>query len=456
MRWIEHYRSKIRTAEEALAVLKSGQRVHVHQGCSEPEELVRAMLKRAPELRDVEVVHMATMGSADYTLPEYQGHFRHVALFIGANVRAAVQEGRADYIPIFLGEIEGLFRSGAMPLDVALVQCTPPDDYGYMSLGAGVDITLTAAQYAKHVIVEVNDQAPRTLGDCFLHVTKADVIVETSHPLAEYKQAEATEVHHAIARYVAGLIPDAATIQMGIGEIPEAVLGALRDHKDLGVHSEMVPDGIIDLIQSGVVNNEKKSVHPHKVITAFVLGTKALFDFLHNNPIFEFHPTAYTNDPFIIAQNDRMVAINSALEIDLTGQVCADSIGHLPYSGIGGQVDFIRGAARSKGGLPIIALPSTARSGTVSRIVPALKTGAGVVTSRGDVHYVVTEYGVAYLHGKTLGQRAEALIQIAHPDFRDELTQAARQSGILDRREGPVSGQPLAHPRGSESASRTP
>jgi len=438
MRWTEHYRSKIRTAEEALQVVKSGDRVSIHQGCSEPEDLVRAMLKRAPELRDVEVVHMATMGSADYTRPEYQGHFRHAAFFIGANVRQAVQEGRADFIPIFLGEIEGLFKSGAMPLDVALVQCTPPDDYGFMSLGAGVDITLTAAQYAKHVIVEVNDQVPRTLGDCFLHVSKADAIVETSHPLAEYKQAEVTDVHRAIARHVANLIPNGATVQMGIGEIPEAVLGALRDHQDLGVHSEMVPDGIIELIQTGVVNNEKKTIHPHKVITAFVLGTKPLFDFLHNNPIFEFHPTAYTNDPFIIAQNDRMVAINSALEIDLSGQVCADSIGHLPYSGIGGQVDFIRGAARSKGGIPIIALASTARGGTVSRITPALRTGAGVVTSRGDVHYVVTEHGVAYLHGKTLRQRAEALIQIAQPEFRDELTQAARKLGILDRGAVPI------------------
>ena len=440
MRWTEHYRSKIKTAEEALQVVKSGDRVSIHQGCSEPEDLVRAMLKRAPELRDVEVVHMATMGSADYTRPEYEGHFRHAAFFIGANVRQAVQEGRADFIPIFLGEIEGLFKSGAMPLDVALVQCTPPDDYGFMSLGAGVDITLTAAQYAKHVIVEVNDQAPRTLGDCFLHVSKADAIVETSHPLAEYKQAEVTDVHRAIARHVANLIPNGATVQMGIGEIPEAVLGALRDHQDLGVHSEMVPDGIIELIQTGVVNNEKKTIHPHKVITAFVLGTKPLFDFLHNNPIFEFHPTAYTNDPFIIAQNDRMVAINSALEIDLSGQVCADSIGHSPYSGIGGQVDFIRGAARSKGGIPIIALASTARGGTVSRITPALRTGAGVVTSRGDVHYVVTEHGVAYLHGKTLRQRAEALIQIAQPEFRDELTQAARKLGILDCRTVPIPG----------------
>lgn len=438
MRWTEHYRSRVKTAAEALQVVRSGDRVHVHQGCSEPEELVRALLERAPELRDVEIIHLATMGIADYARPEYEGHFRHVAFFIGSNVRAAVQEARADYIPIFLSEIEGLFKSGIMPIDVALLQCTPPDDYGYMSLGAGVDIAMTAAQCARHVIVEVNDQTPRTLGDSFLHVSKADAIVETSHPLPEYKQAPLTDVHRAVARHVAGLIPDGATLQMGIGEIPEAVLGALGDHKDLGVHSEMVPDGIVDLIQAGVVNNEKKTLHPHKVIAGFVLGTKRLFDFIHDNPIFEFHPTSYCNDPFIIAQNERMVAINSALEIDVTGQVCADSLGYAPYSGIGGQVDFIRGAARSKGGKPIIALASTAKGGAVSRIVAALKPGAGVVTSRGDVHYVVTEYGVAYLHGKSLRQRTEALIEIAHPDFREELLEAARKSGILDSRAAPA------------------
>jgi len=438
MRWIEHYRSRVKSAEEALAVVKSGDRVHVHQGCSEPEELVRALLNRAPELRDVEIIHLATMGIAEYARPEYEGCFRHVAFFIGSNVRAAVQEARADYIPIFLSEIEGLFKSGIMPIDVALLHCTPPDDYGYMSLCAGVDIAMTAAQCARHVIVEVNDQAPRILGDSFIHVSKAEAIVETSHPLCEYKQAPITEVHRAVARNVAALVPDGATLQMGIGEIPEAVLGALGGHKDLGVHSEMVPDGIVDLIQAGVVNNEKKSLHPHKVIAGFVLGTKRLFDFIHDNPIFEFHPTSYCNDPFIIAQNERMVAINSALEIDVTGQVCADSLGYLPYSGIGGQVDFIRGAARSKGGLPIIALPSTARGGAVSRIVPALKTGAGVVTSRGDVHYVVTEYGVAHLHGKSLRQRTEALIQISHPDFREELLDAARRSGILESRAAPA------------------
>jgi len=440
MNWVEHYRSRIQTADEALLSVKSGDRVYIHQGCAEPEDLVKALVRRGQELYDVEVIHLATMGSADYTRPEFEGHFRHNAFFIGGNVRQSVQEGRADYIPIFLHEIEGLFLSGTLPIDVALVQCTPPDDYGYMSLGAGIDTTLTAAKCARRLIVEVNDQCPRTLGDSFLHVTKADAIVAASHPLAEYRTGEITDAHRAIARHVANLIPDGATLQTGIGGIPDAVLQNLKGHKDLGVHTEMFSDGVIDLIQSGVINNEKKTIHPHKVISGFVLGAKPLFEFIHDNPIFEFHPTAYTNDPFIIAQNHRMVAINSALEVDLTGQVCADSVGHLPYSGIGGQVDFIRGAARSKGGLPVIALPATAKSGRISRIAPLLKPGAGVVTSRGDVHYVVTEFGVAYLHGKNLRQRAEALIQIAHPDFRDELSEEAGKLGFLKRRSTVESG----------------
>jgi 4-hydroxybutyrate CoA-transferase len=431
MSWMDEYRARLKPADEALSVVQSGQRVYVHQGCAEPEDLIKAMVRRAPELWDVEVMHLATMGSADYTKPEYEGHFRHNTCFIGANVREAVQAGRADYIPIFLHEIEELFRSGVMPIDVALIQCCPPDHYGYMSLGTGIDVTLTAAKHARHLIVEVNDQCPRTLGDSFLHVSKADTIVEASHPLAEYKKQEVTDLHRAIARHVANLIPDGATLQTGIGGIPDAVLLMLAGHKDLGLHTEMFSDGVIDLIKSGVINNEKKTLHPHKVISGFVLGTKPLFDFIHDNPIFEFHPTAYANDPFVIAQNDRMVAINSAVEVDLTGQVCSDSVGHLPYSGFGGQVDFIRGAARSKGGVPVIALLSTAKDRTVSRITPELKAGAGVVTSRADVHYVVTEYGVAYLHGKNLRQRAEALIAIAHPDFQDELTAEAIHLGLL-------------------------
>jgi 4-hydroxybutyrate CoA-transferase len=425
------YRSRILTPDQALAVVRSGQRVYVHNGCAEPVELVNALTRRGPELRNVEVLHMATMGIADYSLPEYEGHFRHNALFIGGNVRTAVQEGRADYTPIFLSEIERLFTSGALPMDVCLLQCTPPDNYGYMSLGVSIDASLTAAQCARHVIVEINERMPRTHGDTFLHVSRVDAFVETSHPLSEYPKHPISEIHREIARHVAPLIPDGATIQTGIGGIPEAVLGMLRDHKDLAIHSEMVPDSAVELIQSGVINGERKTLHPRKVVAGFVLGSKALFDFIDNNPSFEFHRTAYANDPFVIAQNDRMVALNSAIEVDLTGQVCADSMGQTMYSGIGGQVDFLRGAARSKGGKPIITLPSTAKGGAVSRIVPRLQPGAGVVTSRGDVHYVITEHGVAYLHGKTLRQRAEALIQIAAPQFREELERAAVEAKIL-------------------------
>jgi acyl-CoA hydrolase len=434
------YRSRIVSADEAVAQVRSGQRVYIHNGCAEPIELVKALTRRGPALQDVELIHMATMGIADYSLPEHEGHFRTNALFIGGNVRRAIQEGRGDYTPVFLSEIEGLFSSGALLIDVALLQCTPPDSYGFMSLGTSIDVTMAVAQCARHVIVEINDQMPRTLGDAFLHVSRVDAFIETSHPLSEYPQHEVTEQHRAIARNVAGLIPDGATIQTGIGGIPEATLALLGNHKDLGIHSEMVPDGAIDLIRAGVVNGERKTLHPNKVISGFVLGTKRLFDFIDNNPMFEFHPTAYCNDPLVIARNDRMVAINSAIEVDLTGQVCSDSMGQTVYSGIGGQVDFLRGAARAKGGVPIIALPSTAKNGTVSRIAMMLQPGAGVVTSRGDVHYVVTEHGVAYLHGKTLRQRAEALLQIADPKFRNELESFAIERKLLssDRSTVPV------------------
>ena len=429
--WTNAFREKLTTAERAVERVSSGDRVYVHPGCAEPETLVSALLKRADQLSNVEIVHLLTFGSADYVKPEYRGHFRHNALFIGSNVREAVTEGRADYTPIFLCEIERLFTSGQLPLDGALVQLSPPDEHGYMSLGVGVDCTLTAARCARYVIAEVNNQMPRALGDSFLHVNKVSAIVETSHPLAELHPVPFTELQHRIAQNVASLIPDGATLQMGIGGIPDAVLSCLRDRKDLGIHSEMVSDGVIPLIESGVVNGEKKTLHTGKVVAGFVLGTHRLASFIHDNPIFEFHPTSYVNDPFIIAQNENMIAINSALQIDLTGQVCADSIGTTLYSGIGGQVDFVRGAARSKGGKPIIAVPATAKDGTVSRISPLL-SGAGVVTSRGDVHYVVTEHGIAYLHGKTLRQRAEALIAIADPAFRDQLYDFAYRVHYLE------------------------
>lgn len=434
MSWLAQFREKLTTPEQALKIVNSGDRVYIHPGCATPEILVQALLGRRDELRDVSIIHLLTMGNADYVRPECEGHFRCNALFIGGNVREAVGAGRADYTPIFLSEIENLFSSGELPLDVVLMQVSPPDEHGYMSLGVGIDCSLTAARCAPHVIVEVNHKMPRTLGDSFLHVSKVAAIVETSHPLPELKPEPFSELQGRIAENVASLIPDGATLQMGIGGIPDAVLACLRDRRNLGIHTEMFSDGVIPLIEAGVINGEKKTLHPGKVVAGFVLGTSRLFEFIHDNPIFEFHPIVYTNDPFVIAQNDKMVAINSALQVDLTGQVCADSLGTRPYSGFGGQVDYIRGAARSKGGKPIIALPSTAKNGTVSRIAPVLDAGAGVVTTRADVHYVVTEHGIAYLHGKTLRQRAEALIAIADPKFRDELDEFAYRLHYLEPR----------------------
>lgn len=431
MNWISDYKRKVMAPEQALSVVKSNDRVYIHPGCAEPEILVHALIDRAPDLWNVEVVHLLTMGNADYIKPEMEGHFRHNAMFVGANVRQAVNEGQADYTPIFLGEIEDLFLNGALPIDVALIQVTPPDEHGFCSFGVGVDTTLTACQVAKTVIAHVNDQMPRTLGDAFIHVRKIDRIVESSRPVLELKRVQTTDLHYAIGRHVAELIEDGSTLQLGIGGIPDAVLSLLRSKKDLGIHSEMFSDGVAELVEMGVINNEKKTIHPGKIIAGFLLGTQKVFTFVDNNPLIEFHPTRYVNDPFIISQNYKMVAINSALQVDLTGQVCADSIGYSIYSGIGGQVDFIRGAARSHGGKPIIALPATAKEGTVSRIVPRLDAGAGVVTSRGDVHYVVTEFGVAFLHGKNIRQRCQALIDIAEPRFREELSAFAFQQKWL-------------------------
>jgi acetyl-CoA hydrolase len=430
--WADLYRSKVTTPERAVEGIRSGERVYIHPGAAEPEVLVRALIARAPSLHQVEVLHLLTLGEAGYVRPGMEPHFRHTAMFVGANVRDAVNTGRADYMPIFLAEIPALFTSGAMPIDACLIQVSPPDEHGFCSFGVGVDTTKAAAAVARTVIAEVNTEMPRTLGDSFIHVRKLDAVVETSRPILELPRRGAEAVHRSIARHVAGLIEDGATLQMGIGGIPDAVLAELANHRDLGIHTEMFSDGVVDLIEAGVINGERKSLHRGKVVTAFMMGSRRLYRFAHNNPIIEMHPNEYTNDPFVIAANDRMVAINSAIQVDLTGQVCSDSIGTGIYSGFGGQVDFIRGAARSKGGRPIIALPATARDGHVSRLVPMLDPGAGVVTSRADVHYVVTEFGVASLHGRTLRQRAEALIAIAHPDFREMLTDFAVAHHYLD------------------------
>ena len=418
------------TAAEATATVRSGQRVYVQGGCAVPRALIDALVARYQELSGVEIVHMHTEGDAPYAQPEMAGHFRHNALFVGRNLREAVNQGRADFTPVFLSDVPGLFET-TLPLDVALIQVSPPDNAGYCSLGISVDCAKPASLAAKTVIAQVNRRMPRTLGDGFLHVSQINFLVEEDAELTEVVCPPPDEVASRIGEYVVSLIEDGSTLQTGIGTIPNAVVASLSGHQHLGVHTEMFSDGLLDLIESGVVDSSAKSYHEGKVVSSFVMGSRRLYDFVDDNPLIEMHPVTFTNDPFVIARNDRMVSINSAIEVDLTGQVCADSIGHMLYSGIGGQLDFIRGAARSRGGKAIIALPSTAKGGDVSRIVAELRPGAGVVTTRGDVHQVITEYGVADLHGRTLRDRAKALIEIAHPRFREELSAAARRLNLL-------------------------
>ncbi|RME08175.1 MAG: acetyl-CoA hydrolase/transferase family protein [Anaerolineae bacterium] len=428
---MEQYRSKVVSAEEAVQAVQSGNRIFLTGNCSVPKTLLQALVARAPELENVEICQALTVGSADYVSPEMEGHLRVNTMFISHNTRKAVHEGRADFTPVLLSEFPLLFKNGHLPLDVALVHLSPPDEHGFCSFGVEVGLSKSAAESAKIIIAEVNNQMPRTLGDSFIHVSKLDYIVPVDYPLPELIMAAEgeNEVIEKIAGYIADLIPDGATMQMGIGAIPDAVLKYLFDKKDLGVHTELFSDGVIDLVEAGVLTNARKSLHPGKIIAGFILGSRRLYQWVHNNPLIELHRTEYVNDPFVIAQNERMVAINSAIEVDLTGQVCADSIGPRLYSGVGGQMDFIYGAARARDGIPVIALPSTAKQ--FSRIVPMLKQGAGVVTTRNHVHYVITEYGVAYLYGKTIRQRAQALINIAHPDFREELTRQARELHYL-------------------------
>lgn len=431
MSWVDDYKKKLCSAEEAVSVVKSGDRVYISGNAATPYVLMKALAQRKDELTNVELVHVLLMGEDPLSKPEMEGHFRHNSLFVGPADRKAINEGRADYVPIFLHQIPNLFYSGQMPVDVAMLHLSPPDEHGFMSYGVEVLASKAAAEKAKIVIAQVNDQMPRVLGDSFIHVSRVHKIVEVSEPLPELERAPMTEVELKIGQYIAELIDDGCTLQLGIGGIPDAVLASLKNRRELGIHTEMVSDGVMEAIEAGIITGSRKTLHPYKVIMTFVLGSKRLYDFVDNNPIFEAHPTDYTNHPFIVAQNDNMVAINSAIEVDITGQVCSDSIGTYIYSGFGGQVDFIRGAAHSKGGKPIIALPSTAKDGEISRIVPYLKQGAGVVTTRADVRYVVTEYGVAYLYGKNLQERTKALINIAHPKFRADLIKEAKKRNLL-------------------------
>jgi len=431
MSWIEDYKKKLVSASEAAASIKNKNRVYISGNAATPYVLMKALALRKDELQGVELVHVLLLGEDPLSKPGMEGHFRHNSLFVGPADRKAINEGRADYIPIFLHQIPNLFYSGQMPIDVAILHLSPPDEHGFMSFGVEVLASKAAAETAKVVVAQVNEKMPRVLGDSFIHVSRVDKVVEVSEELPQLEKKAFTEVERKIGRFIADLIEDGSTLQLGIGGIPDAVLHALKGRRDLGIHTEMVSDGVMEAIESGMITGAKKNFHPYKVILTFMLGSQKLYDFADNNPIFEAHPTDYTNHPFNVSRNDNMVAINSAIEVDITGQVCSDSIGTFIYSGFGGQVDFIRGAAHSNGGKPIIALPSTAKKDEMSRIVPLLREGAGVVTTRADVKYVVTEYGVAYLHGKNLLERTKALINIAHPKFRDDLAKEARARHLI-------------------------
>jgi len=425
MDWKSDYAGKVVTAAEAMKVVKSGDRVVFAHACGEPLELVDALVARAPELKRVEINHMVAMGKGEYAQPEMAGSFFHKSLFVGASTREAVREGRGDYIPVFFHEIPKLFCEGYLPPDVALIHVSPPDKHGFCSFGVSVDYTKPAAQVAKTVVAQVNPNMPRTHGDSFIHVSEIDVIVESEQPIIELQPPKIGPVEEAIGKHIAGLVEDGSCLQLGIGGIPDAVLLFLHEKNDLGIHSEMFSEGVVDLYNEGVITNRNKAINRDKMAATFLMGTRRLYDFVDDNPAVNMFPVNIINDPYLIGQNDRVVAINSAIQVDLMGQVVADAMGATQFTGIGGQVDFVRGAARSRDGKAIIALPSTAKKGTVSRIVAALAPGTAVTTMRADVDYVVTEHGVAHLRGKGLRERADELLDVADPAFRDQIRDEA-------------------------------
>lgn len=428
--WRMKYRHKLVDAAEAVKRVKSGDRVVVGHACGEPKALVEALAGRCRELSNVEITHMVAMGNSSYAQPGMEHSFRHNALFVGRSTRKAVEEGRADYTPCFFSEIPRLFKNGILPVHVALLQVTPPDEDGFCSYGISADYTVAAAESAQMVIAQVNRRLPRTQG-AKIHLDELDLLVEQEEALIELPQAVIGDAERSIGRQIAELVPDGATLQLGIGAIPDAVLLFLHNKKELGIHSEMFSDGVVDLVKAGVITNGKKTLNPGMFVATFLMGTQKLYEFVHQNPAVYLYPVDYVNDPYIIGQHENMISINSALQVDLMGQVNAEMMGSRQFSGIGGQVDFIRGASRSWGGKSIIALPSTAVKASVSRIVPRLDEGAAVSTSRNDVQYVVTEYGTADLRGKTIRQRAVALLEITHPDFRQALREQVVSAGLL-------------------------
>lgn len=423
MNWKDIYKNRLVSADKAVSKIKSNSRVVFSHAVGEPSELIDALVRNKENYENLEIVHMVAMGKGEYAKPGMEKYFKHNSLFVGASTRDAVYSGRGDYTPCFFYEVPRLFRKGYLPVDVALIQVSEPDEHGYCSFGVSNDYTKPAAESAKLVIAEVNKNMPRTLGDSFIHVSDIDYMVKVSHPIIELKPAKLGEVEKSIGRYCASLIEDGSTLQLGIGAIPDAVLMFLKDKKDLGIHSEMISDGVVELVESGVINNSKKTLHPGKIVVTFLMGTRRLYDFVDNNPMVEMYPVDYVNNPLVIMKNNKMVSINSCVQVDLMGQVCSESIGLKQISGVGGQVDFVRGTDMAEDGKSIIAIPSTASHGKISRIVPLIDTGAAVTTSRNEVDYIITEYGIAHLKGKTLKDRARALINIAHPDFRESLTE---------------------------------